>query len=71
MTINTYTLSYTIVAPSGEIYPTQEMVMYTESQEYAITLLDKEIQRRLGNGYHLLISCTNQEEPEPIQLSLF
>jgi hypothetical protein len=71
--IRAYTLSYTIVArPSGEMYPTQEMVMYTESQEYAIALLDKEIQRRLGKGYHRHISCTNQEEEqEPIQLSLF
>ncbi|MGR5863610.1 hypothetical protein ACT7DZ_18365 [Bacillus cereus] len=70
MKISAYTLSYTIVAPSGEMYPTQEVVMYTESQEYAIALLDKEIQRRLGKGYHRHISCTNQEE-EPIQLSLF
>ncbi|MGE6619331.1 hypothetical protein [Bacillus mycoides] len=70
MKIRAYTLSYTIVAPSGEMYPTQEMVMYTESQEYAIALLDNEIQRRLGEGYHRYISCTNQEE-EPIQLSLF
>ncbi|CCW05255.1 MULTISPECIES: hypothetical protein [Bacillus] len=72
MKIRTYTLSYTIVAPSGEMYPTQKMIMYTESQEYAIALLDKEIQRRLGTGYHRHISCTNQEEEqEPIQLSLF
>ncbi|OQR53547.1 hypothetical protein CDB3_29195 [Bacillus sp. CDB3] len=71
MTINAYALSYTIVAPSGEMYPTQDVVMYTESQEYAIELLDKEIQRRLGNGYHRHISCTNQKEREPIQLSLF
>ncbi|MEK4504006.1 hypothetical protein [Bacillus sp. FSL R12-0069] len=70
MKIRAYTLSYTIVAPSGEMYPTQEMVMYTESEEYAIALLDKEIQRRLGEGYHRYISCKNQEE-EPIQLSLF
>jgi hypothetical protein len=71
--ISAYTLSYTIVAPSGEMYPTQEVVMYTESQEYnAIALLDKEMQRRLGKGYHGHISCTNQEEEqEPIQLSLF
>ncbi|EOP78642.1 hypothetical protein IGM_06593 [Bacillus cereus HuB4-4] len=70
MKIRAYTLSYTIVAPSGEMYPTQEMVMYTESQEYAIALLDNEIQRRLGEGYRRYISCKNQEE-EPIQLSLF
>ncbi|MGX5575171.1 hypothetical protein ACWKTS_28160 [Bacillus toyonensis] len=70
MKIRAYTLSYTIVAPSGEMYPTQEIIIYTESQEYAIALLDKEIQRRLGKGYHRHISCTNQEE-EPIQLSLF
>ncbi|MGH0950426.1 hypothetical protein [Bacillus mycoides] len=74
MKISAYTLSYTIVAPSGEMYPTQEVVMYTESQEYAIALLNREIQRRLGKGYHRHISCTNQEEEEekePIQLSLF
>ncbi|MGR5899412.1 hypothetical protein ACT7C8_17330 [Bacillus cereus] len=50
MKIRAYTLSYTIVAPSGEIYPTQEMVMYTVSQERAIQLLDDEIQRRLGRA---------------------
>ncbi|AUB67085.1 hypothetical protein CSW12_29910 (plasmid) [Bacillus cereus] len=71
MKIRAYTLSYTIVAPSREMYPTQEVVMYTASQERAIQLLDAEIQRRLGNGYHRHISCTNQEEQEPIQLSLF
>ncbi|WP_242316957.1 hypothetical protein [Bacillus cereus group sp. BfR-BA-01489] len=73
MKIRAYTLSYTIVAPSGEIYPTQEMVMYTVSQERAIQLLDDEIQRRLGESYHRHISCINQEkeEHEPIQLSLF
>jgi hypothetical protein len=38
--ISAYTLSYTIVAPSGEMYPTQEVVMYTASQERAIQLLD-------------------------------
>lgn len=70
--ISAYTLSYTIVAPSGEMYPTQEVVMYTASQERAIQLLDDEIQRRLGTSYHRHISCTNQEEEqEPIQLSLF
>ncbi len=71
--ISAYTLSYTIVAPSGEMYPTQEVVMYTASQELAIQLLDDEIQRRLGTSYHRHISCTNQEkeEHEPIQLSLF
>jgi hypothetical protein len=60
--ISAYTLSYTIVAPSGEMYPTQEVVMYTASQERAIQLLDDEIQRRLGTSYHRHISCTNQEK---------
>jgi hypothetical protein len=73
--ISAYTLSYTIVAPSGEMYPTQEVVMYTASQERAIQLLDDEIKRRLGKSYHRHISCTNQEkkkeEHELIQLSLF
>lgn len=50
MKISAYTLSYTIVAPSGEMYPTQEVVMYTASQERAIQLLDAEIQRTLGEG---------------------
>ncbi|MEK4677732.1 MULTISPECIES: hypothetical protein [Bacillus] len=39
MKISAYPLSYTIVAPSGEMYPTQEVVMYTASQERAIQLL--------------------------------
>jgi hypothetical protein len=69
--ISAYTLSYTIVAPNGEMYPSQEVVLYTASQERAIQLLDEEIQRRLGNGYHRYISCTNQEAQKPIQLSLF
>lgn len=73
MKISAYTLSYTIVAPSGKMYPTQEVVMYTASQERAIQLLDDEFQRRLGKGYNRHISCTNQEKEEhgPIQLSLF
>ncbi|ANS51609.1 hypothetical protein BM86_33080 [Bacillus thuringiensis] len=71
MKISAYTLSYTIVAPSGEMYPMQEVVMYTASQERAIQLLNDEIQRRLGKSYNRHISCTNQEEQEPIQLSLF
>jgi len=69
--INSYSLSYTIVAPSGETYPIQEVVFYTVSKEKAIQLLDEEIQRRLGNGYQRHISCTPIEAQEPVQLSLF
>ncbi|QDZ77272.1 hypothetical protein [Bacillus cereus] len=71
MKINPYTLSYTIVAPSGETYPMQEVVFYTASKERAIQLLDEEIQRRLGNGYQRHISCTSSVEQENVQLSLF
>lgn len=57
MKINSYNLAYTIIAPSGEIYSTKEMVVYTVSWERAIELLDKEIQRRLGNEYRRHITC--------------
>ncbi|OUB89777.1 hypothetical protein BK784_26500 [Bacillus thuringiensis serovar medellin] len=71
MKINPYTLSYTIVAPSGEIYPTKEMVMYTQSLEQAIQLIEKEIQRRLGSGYACHTSCIQEAEHHTFQLSLF
>ncbi|OUA87862.1 hypothetical protein [Bacillus thuringiensis] len=71
MKINSYTLSYTIVAPSGEIYPTKELVMYTQSLEQAIQLIEREIQRRLGSGYACHTSCIQEAEHPTYQLSLF
>ncbi|MED3324950.1 hypothetical protein P4377_26450 [Bacillus thuringiensis] len=71
MKLSAYTLSYTIVSPSGEMYPSQEVILYTASQERAIQLLDEEIQRRLGNRYHRHISCAPSDEQETVQLSLF
>ncbi|MED1383778.1 hypothetical protein ACQKFK_30035 [Bacillus mycoides] len=71
MKIRSYTLSYTIVAPSGEIYPTKEMVMYTQSLEQTIQLIEKEIQRRLGSGYHIHTSCIHSDEHSDYQLALF
>lgn len=59
--INPYTLFYSIVAPSGEVYPTQEVVLYTASKERAIQLLGKEIHRRLGEGYHHHITIASKK----------
>ncbi|WP_241752272.1 hypothetical protein [Bacillus thuringiensis] len=68
---NNYVLTYTIIAPSGERYPSKEINMYTHSLEHAIQIIDNEIQRRLGSGYHSHISCIDTDEHSDYQLALF
>lgn len=71
MKFNNYVLAYTIIAPSGERYPSKEVTIYTQSLEHAIKIIGNEIQRRLGSGYHSHISCIQSEERSDYQLALF
>ncbi|MDY0855081.1 hypothetical protein SOH20_30185 [Bacillus thuringiensis] len=57
--------------PSGERYPSKEINVYTHSLEHAIQIIDNEIQRRLGSGYHCHISCIHTDEHSDYQLALF